>query len=123
LEQSYHSTIKVLSKAEAEAVKMPWRCYIRENALKGLEHTLPIAAPIMSPLISYNNNLCFVCFSSITVFSLNGRHNQVFKESWCMWDFEADYICMVALDLLNENVKASVDTPASLLMDLMYVLI
>ena len=58
-----------------------------------LKRTLPIDAPITSPLLSYDQ-LRFICFSSITVFSLTREHNQVFKDSWCTWDFQAPYICV-----------------------------
>lgn len=85
-----------------------------------LKHTLPIDAPITSPLLSYDQ-LRFICFSSITVFSLTREHNQVFKDSWCAWDFQAPYMCILAYDSLDENVKEGMDESASLPMDLVYV--
>jgi hypothetical protein len=85
-----------------------------------LKHTLPIDAPITSPLLSYDQ-LRLICFSSITICSLTREYNQVFKDSWCTWDFQAPYMCILAYDSLYENVKEGMDESASLPMDLVYV--
>ena len=82
-----------------------------------LKHTLPIDAPITSPLLSYDQ-LRLICFSSITVFSSTREHNQVFKDSWCIWDFQAPYMCIFACDSLDDNVKEGMDGSASLSMDI-----
>jgi len=85
-----------------------------------LKHTLPIDAPITSPLLSYDQ-LRLICFSSITIFSLTREQNQVFKDSWCTWDFQAPYMCILTDDSLDENVKEGMDESASFPMDLVYV--
>jgi len=71
-------------------------------------------APMMSPLLYYDQ-LRFICFSSITVFSSNREHSQVFKDSWCTWDFNP-HLCILASD---ENVKGGTDGSAPLPMNLL----
>ncbi|KIM43377.1 hypothetical protein M413DRAFT_436193 [Hebeloma cylindrosporum] len=82
-----------------------------------LKHTFPINAPITSPLLSYDQ-LRFICFSSIAVFSMTREHNQVFKDSWCTWDFNAPYMCILSYDSLEENLKEGMGESPSLPMDL-----
>jgi len=116
LGQPYHSTVHVAPKPDAKTLER--RRYIIENTnWEALRETLHIDAPITSPLVHYEN-LRFICFSSITVFSLDRRQNQVFKDFWCVWDFDADHVCVVASDSLDDNVKTGVDGSTSLPMDL-----
>ena len=77
-------------------------------------------APMTSPLLYYDQ-LRFICFSSITVFSSNREHSQVFKDSWCTWDFNAPHLCILASDSLDENVKGGADGSVPLPMNLLYV--
>jgi len=77
-------------------------------------------APITSPLLYYGK-LRFICFSSITVFSPNREHNQVFKDSWCTWDWGAPHLCIVASESLDESVKDGTDNSEPLPMKFLCV--